>query len=64
MSNTLTIFKNHKKKVFCVHKDSTAFSILNCQSITVPEYMIDSEISDAKDNEFSEVECIDFYNML
>lgn len=62
MENTLTIFKNHTKKIYCINKDCALFSIVNCQSITVPECMIDTEISYAEEKCYRYVSCNEFYD--
>ena len=64
MWDTLTIFRNHKAKVYCIHRDMTAFSILKCQSITVQRHMIDCEEEDAERNGFKSVSCSEFAELL
>lgn len=61
MSNTLTIFKNHEK-IYCINEDSAAFSILKCQSIIVPDFMIDNEIAIAEKSGYKYVSSDEFYN--
>jgi hypothetical protein len=57
----LTIFKNHKNKLFYIDNDSALFSIMQCQSITVPKNYIEFEISLAEDDGFKQVDCYEFY---
>lgn len=60
----LTIFKNHKDKLFYIDKDSTTFAIFECQSITVPKNYIEIEISLAKSDGFKQVDYDEFYKSI
>lgn len=64
MYDSLTIFKNHKSKLYTIHPDSTRFSIMDCQSITANHGIIRVEKEFAEDDGFVEVDAYEFEQKL